>query len=165
MQSHNSPTTKHDWFYSAYIKNHILRPSCYSCPYAKIEREADICISDNWRDFYSDCENKHFSAIIVSSESGLDLLNKSIESLYIKEKDAEGVYQDNLYNPTSKPDDNDKFREIYIKGGYLEAQKFLGNHTVIGYIRYFTARILDCLNLIETAKKIKNAIKSVDKRR
>lgn len=156
---YNASTTRYDWFYSAYIKNYILRPSCFSCRYSKIEREADICISDNWKEFYSDSPNKHFSAVIISSELGCKWFGMCTENLSFTEKCEEEIYQENLYNPSSKPDDIEKFWTVYKDGGYIEVQKYLGNNTIKGYIRSAAADFLNRFNLIDTVKKLKRAIK------
>lgn len=156
---YNASTTKYDWFYSAYIKGYIIRPSCFECRFARPERTADICVSDNWKDFYSASPEKHLSAVITCSDRGAELFEACAGKIKYRETDADGVYQMNLYEPSKKPKDYDDFARIYSEKGYLAAQKFLGNSTLKGYARSFVADCLYKLNLIETVKAVKHKLK------
>ncbi len=159
---YNAATTRYDWFYSAYISNYILRPSCYECKFAKPEREADICVSDNWNEFYSESPTRHLSAVIVTTQKGLEWFEKSSKNLDFAEKTLDGIYQMNLYEPSKKPERYDEFQSLYnSENGYLKAQKFLGNHTVKGYIRSFAVDMLYRLDLIDKAKKVLKRLKAI----
>lgn len=164
-KKYNAATTRYDWFYSAYIANYILRPSCYECKFAKPEREADICVCDNWNEFASDSPGKHLSAVIITTEKGLEWFKKSSENLDFIEKTLDDIYQMNLYEPSKKPELYDEFQALYnSENGYLKAQKFLGNHTLKGYIRSFVIDMLYKFNLIDKAKKAVKCLKTILKK-
>lgn len=61
-----------------------MRPSCYKCPYAKIERDTDITIGDFWHiddkipDFYRPEGNSLF---IIHTDLGLELFNNIREEI------------------------------------------------------------------------------------
>lgn len=160
-KKYNAASTRYDWFYSAY-DGYILRPSCFSCRFAKSEREADICISDNWKDFTSGSASRHLSAVITTTEQGCEWFEKGSKNLDFKETDIDGVYQLNLHQATPKPQRYDEFAALYgSENGYLKAQKFLGNNTLFGRLRSFAVVLLNKLHLIEAAKSVKRALKRV----
>lgn len=155
-KKYNASSTQYDWFYSAYMKNYILRPSCFSCKFAKTERNSDICIFDNWKEMYSDSGSEHLSAVIVSSELGYIWFEKCSNQLSFEKKSFEDISQHNLCEPTHKPDDYNKFWNIYNhENGYLKVQKYIGNRTFKGYVRMILVELLFRLNLIDAVKKIK----------
>jgi hypothetical protein len=68
----NEPATD-NYFYSGFVKNIYLRPSCYVCPTKKGRLVADITIGDFWQLFkYQPQLVNHggTSAIIVNSQKG-----------------------------------------------------------------------------------------------
>lgn len=158
-KKYNAASTKYDWFYSAY-DGYILRPSCFFCKFAKPDRQADISISDNWKDFASGSSSRHLSALITTTEQGFEWFEKASNNLDIKETDFDGVDKINLHESTKKPQKYDEFVALYCsENGYLKAQKFLGNNTVFGKLRYFAADVLVRLHLIEFAKSFKRFLK------
>ena len=161
-KSYISPSTRYDWFYSAYLKNYLLRPSCFACRFAKTERNSDICIGDNWKDFNGNQSPKHLSTVIVSTELGNEWFSKCSDKLSFEEKNLDDIYQNNLYEASKKPQNYDEFWAAYNRdNGYLKAQKLIGNNTVKGFIRSFLAEILFRLGLINTVKSIKSKIKRI----
>lgn len=161
-KKYNASSTRYDWFYSAYMKNYILRPSCFDCRFAKPERNSDISVFDNWKEFHSNPECKHLSAVVVSSDFGFNCFEKSMNHLDYEEKKLEDISQPNLYAPSEKPADYNKFWELYKnKNGYMLAQKNIGNNTFKGYIRSFLIDLLYELNLTDTVKNLKIKIKRI----
>lgn len=162
-KKYNASSTQYDWFYSAY-SGYILRPSCYNCKFAKKERYADISIADNWNTETHEGEKKHGSVVITNSRYGYENFIKSSAYFDYKETSFDEIHQPNLRKPTEKPQRYDEFQNAYMQGGYLNAQKFLGNNTLKGKIRSFAVDILYKLNLTERAKLLKNFLKRTVRR-
>lgn len=152
-KKYNASSTKYDWFYSAYT-GYILRPACFNCKFAKKERYADISIADNWNKSDSADSKNHSSVVITNSEEGYECFIKSSVCFDFVEKEFEEIHQPNLRAPTSMPQKYNDFWKAYSQGGYLEAQKFLGNNTFKGKIRSLVVDILYKFRLIEKVKRI-----------
>lgn len=161
---YTASSTKYDWFYSAY-GSYILRPSCYSCKFAKKERVADISIADNWNDYNSDDGSRHGSVIITNSDFGFAWFEKASYCFDYKETSFEETHQPNMRAPSPKPQKYGEFWSIYnTENGYLKVQRFLGNNTLKGRVRSFVVDILDSLNLIGVIKSVKRLIKRLMRR-
>lgn len=91
----NNKTIKIDrWFnpfWSIWLSQLMSRPSCYECPYATVERNADISLGDLWGvhlycpELYG--RNAGASLIVCNSDKGKLVLNKAKEFLYGHELD------------------------------------------------------------------------------
>lgn len=154
-KTYESPSIRYDGFYSAYLRNFILRPSCYVCPYARQEREADISIADDWR---AVSEQTSRSLVIANSEAGWKWADTSLMYMRYEEIAAEQVFQPNMHHPCEKPADYDSFWSEYHRSGYSGTQKILGNDDIksnlkkvaIHFVYHF--RILDTLKLLTKRK-------------
>ena len=104
-----------DLFYRMFFCKKILRPSCYSCPFACIPRVADITIGDSWGSTNADKGEtfKGLSLILINNDKGqlwlksngnIRLRNTSwLQSLYINR---------NIYTPFPPADMVDRITEI-----------------------------------------------------
>ena len=153
-KKYNASSTRYDWFYSAYNKNLILRPSCYTCKYAKKERVSDISIADSWGVDFGE-NGKLGSLVIANTEHGFEVLNSSLDKMEYKEITFEEICQLHLSVSATRPDNYDEFWSVYEKDGYMAAQKFIGNNTLKGRTKYFAAYVLNKFHLIEPIKKLK----------
>ena len=146
---YHASSTKYDWFYSIYLNNLILRPSCYECPFAKPDRYVDITIADHWG--YKD--EDVYSLIISNTKKGnkvIGLLNSTnLESITEDE-----VKQPHLHHPCKRPSKRDKFWNIYNKHGYLAVQTWFGNNTFSGKFKDVGARIAYSFHLAGVIKRI-----------
>lgn len=62
-----------DPYFAGYSRNVFLRESCYSCPYARLERVSDITIADCWRVATSHPQyddGRGTSLLLVNTEKG-----------------------------------------------------------------------------------------------
>ncbi|MCR5837299.1 MAG: Coenzyme F420 hydrogenase/dehydrogenase, beta subunit C-terminal domain [Lachnospiraceae bacterium] len=150
-KKYNASSTKYDWFYSIYLKNLILKPSCYSCKFTSIERESDITLADYWN---SKTTEEAKSLILVSTEKGKKMVEDVKDNMVMETTDLSRVRQPHLYKPCDKPSGYDMFWEIYKKDGYAAVQKYMGNNTLKGKVKDRLVYIAMKLNLIYTAKKI-----------
>lgn len=115
-----------------------LRPSCYECPFATVNRVTDITIGDFWgiKENYPEMHNpKGVSVVLVHTESGMALFEKSKHSLNWKETDINKSLQPNLVHPTSKSSLRDVFMKDYVAHGIDFILKKYADDTWTGKIR------------------------------
>lgn len=97
-----------------------LRPSCYMCPYATIERKTDMTIGDFWHidemipDFYDENGNSLF---LIHTDQGEKLFDDIKENLEYRLSDTKQCRQANLEAPTKKSELRDTFWEDYYREG------------------------------------------------
>lgn len=154
---HESPSARYDEFLSAYGRNYILRPSCFRCPYAKQERQADLTLGDAWGDVNSTGQVR--TLVIASSGWGKEWLDRCTDRLVWQQLSATEADQPQLNAPTEKPGDYDEFWSIYQGIQYDKAQKFLGNKTAQGVIGNAVATVAYRLNAVEILRKIERRLK------
>ena len=99
----------------------ILRPSCYGCPYARVDRTSDMTIGDYWN-----IEKKipHFydpmgiSLVLIHSERGQNLFQDVSCNLEFYESNSDDCRQPNLERPTICPENRSQFWKLYYKKGF-----------------------------------------------
>lgn len=97
-----------------------MRDSCYSCPFASLNRPGDITIGDFWNinNVRPDFEDKlGVSSIIVNTEKGQDLITEILTSFEYFEVSLDECTQRNLQAPSPKPDDFNSFRADWEQHG------------------------------------------------
>ena len=148
-----SPSTRFDWFYSAYYGGYLMRKGCFQCQFTKTDRVADISIGDMHRKGGNIPEDGK-SVMISNSSQGITWAKKGFETMrgvVVKEAD---LHQPRLYESCKKPANYDAFQRVYQEKGYLEAQRYLGNNTVKGRIKNVIAKALNGLHIATFLKKI-----------
>ena len=149
---YHAPSTNYDWFYTAYLRNLILRPSCFHCPFAQSRRQADIAIADHWEQTQG---QQARSLAFATTQQGVDLLDRALQTMDNRILPEEQVYQPQLRSPVAKPESYQAFWEVYLKQGYMAAQKWLGNNTVKGRLKTAAVTALDKSGLVPVLKKVK----------
>ena len=115
-----------DLYFTGFLKNMILRPSCYNCSFKSVNRVSDLTIADCWgvnniiENYYDD---KGTSFILVQSEKGSCLLN-SIENIRIDEVDTEKPLKFNTAAEKSAPY-NEKRDSFFAKVNNTDIYKLL----------------------------------------
>ena len=82
-----------------------LRPSCYECHFAKIQRDTDIIIGDYWgiKEKHPEFFNSNGIFVIrVHSQVGLDYWNQVRINMKWIETFREDALQSNLIRPTKE---------------------------------------------------------------
>lgn len=118
-----------DIFYSAFLKNLILRDSCYECKFKDSQTLADFSIGDYWgvaneeKDFY----NEHgVSAIVINTEKGLRIWHLVCDKLHFKETMFDKLVKNNSSLITSSyPHKNRSrfFREFIDSNDFYNAYR------------------------------------------
>lgn len=91
-----------DIFYRMFFSEKFLRPSCYSCPFAKMPRVADITIGDSWGTQNNNSEEiyKGLSLVIVNNNNGLKWLTENKNIVLRKNNWIKSIYINrNIYTP------------------------------------------------------------------
>lgn len=146
-----SPSSSTDWFYTTYLKNLILRPSCYHCSFAKEERTADITIADAWG--YKVNDNISRSLIIFNTSKSERIINEISNRMVLNEVTRNDFNQNTMKKATNCPNNREKFWNIYNAEGYLAAQKYVGNNTPKGKLKMLIAAFLYKTNLEKIIKR------------
>ena len=111
-----------------------LRPSCYVCPYAKIERNTDITIGDYWGiedvhpEFYDKMGN---SLVLLHTAKGIKLFEEIKDVLMFEKSSVDKCLQPNLVHPTSVSEKRKDFWEDYEKKGIKYITKKYGNVSIL----------------------------------
>lgn len=106
-----------------------LRPSCYECPYATIERKTDMTIGDFWHieetipDFYDPDGNSLF---LIHTNRGERLFEKIQGDLDFRLSNTAQCWQTNLETPTQKSEQREEFWNDYQKKGIRYIMKKYG---------------------------------------
>lgn len=98
----------------------ILRPSCYECQYASINKPSDITLGDFWG-IENVCESIYdslgVSLVLVHTPKGKQVFDNISSKLVIRSVKKEDCLQMNLKEPTKKPSNRENFWKSYKKGG------------------------------------------------
>lgn len=152
----SSYNTNHqeDLFLKAFLRNTILRDSCYRCNFKGKDRNSDITLADYWgiKNVHPEiCEDKGVSLLIVNSEKGKELFESIKDELEYIETNLDMALK---YNPSYvESAKQDKKRNEFFKNlDKLEFDKLVKKYT---YKKPLLYRIID---------RLKNIIKKVLKR-
>ena len=125
-------------FHAGFLQGLFYRPSCGSCPFAKLPRVADITLADFWR--YKGEWNYNdlgVSLVAVNNSQGLQLLKKAKEYLKIEKVTREaalGSCRHMDLHPTENPYRNDFLKLTFSEGYYKAADKYIVIHKDKGII-------------------------------
>lgn len=108
-----------------------LRPACYECQYACVERASDLTIADAWGiksakpDFN---DNKGVSMFLVQNEKGKDLLRAIRGVCDIQELPLASMMQPNLQHPSKAKGNRKIFWQSYQSGGIEKIVELYGHY-------------------------------------
>ena len=121
-QSYISNVAKNDFFYYLFLKDIILRDSCYNCEYKNFSRIGDISLADFWgyskgpaKDFG---DNKGVSLVLINTQKGLEIFNQIKENLDCFEISKEDCYPYNCFSNFKIPEFYNDFWNEYLKNGF-----------------------------------------------
>lgn len=88
-----------DLYMQAFLKNTILRDSCYNCSFKKLNRISDITLADFWgiQNIMPELDdNKGTSLVIVNSKKGQELFENIKEKIIFKNVDIQEAIKYNM---------------------------------------------------------------------
>lgn len=105
---------RNDLYMIAFLKNTILRDSCYSCTFKNENKLSDITLGDYWgiQNVHPEMDdNKGVSAVVINSEKGKALFGEIKEDLVWKETEYENIkkYNSALIKSVKKDLNREKF--------------------------------------------------------
>lgn len=109
-----------DLFFHSFVKRLTYRESCYSCPYANINRIGDITIGDFWeldKKSLNPAYGGHVSVILLNTANGMEIFEKT-KSLFTWQKRTteEAIHgNEQLQKPVSAHKSRHIFKWIYPK--------------------------------------------------
>lgn len=115
-------------YFNAFISGHLMRMSCYQCPFARIERPGDITIADYWgvKKLHPEFPDisKGMSIYISNSKKGSDMLTKLFANNFVQEVDLQQAAEKNhnLKAPTPYPKEREKSYLLFFNdyNGFLK---------------------------------------------
>ena len=119
-----------DEFYRLFTGNYLLRDSCYSCPFASLDRPGDITIGDFWNIGNAAPEFEDslgVSSVFLNTLKGLDLFTGVLDRFDVRPVSVSDCLQRNLQAPSPKPSDYDQFRDDLTKRGFEYCKKKYGS--------------------------------------
>lgn len=130
----NSKTKKFNpsssYYYNYFLKGHIFRESCYTCPYACPQREGDFTLGDYWgiEKYHPKFESREGSSVILVNTQKAQFVIETIkEKLELIPSDFKKASANNgpLRKPTRKNSKRDEIFKLWRSGGSeLVAEKF-----------------------------------------
>ena len=109
-----------DDYSKAFLRGISYTENCFICPFAQINRSGDITIGDSWGSELSKTEQeKGISLILIQTQKGLQLINKSEIHLESVNLDRAIEFNHQLREPTKKPKRYDIFWKGIKKGRSL----------------------------------------------
>ena len=120
-----------DIFMKAFLRNTILRDSCYQCYFKKINRMSDITLADFWgieKVLPEMDDNKGVSLVITNTKKGEELLEKITSNIISKEIKLEDAIKFNKSFTESAP--MDKNREKFFENlDKIDFEKLVKKYT------------------------------------
>lgn len=107
---------KWDLYLRLFLKNIILRPSCYNCHSKSLNRESDITLADFWgveRFVPEMADDKGTSISLINTPKGNDIFNGVKDKLIYKEIDINDAVKFN--KPSYQSVDKNPLREYYFE--------------------------------------------------
>lgn len=104
-----------------FIRNLLLRPSCYRCPYKNMKHPGDITIADYWgieQVIPGFSDNKGVSLVLVNTEKGDRWFRSVTDQLDYAECRIEDCLQPSLKAPAAIPPDRAAFWKDYEKNSF-----------------------------------------------
>lgn len=121
---------KEDPFMMLYLRNYLLRETCFKCPLKDFSSYADIRLGDFWGDIFQ--ENKlGVSLIVVFTDKGMELFEES-KDVFLRSMPPEIVKLSQPYRIEKPPNFNEVFKAL-LKTRSLE-------HVINEYFKFMRLR-------------------------
>lgn len=121
------------------VSHHFMRESCFACPFAGMNRPADITLADFWgiKEHYSEFYNENGnSLVLINSDKGMHIFDEAKKNADIIAVELDKVLQPRLKNPSQKPAGYDEFWRNYKEKGYLFCVKTYGRESLKSKLVY-----------------------------
>lgn len=128
-----------------FLKDLILRPSCFHCPFCNLSRSSDITMGDGWGiekviPGFAD-DDRGCSMLLVSTEAGAAFTDKSPFICERVKIPVEKMLQRPLQQPARKPRFADSFEKTYLSKGFCRAETLFGERSVLRTVERWMPRL------------------------
>lgn len=111
---------REDAWMQLFVHSALCRPSCYRCPFTRLERQSDLTIGDFWgveKSLPDFTDARGVSLILVHTEKGRALADSVKPKMEWRPSNEHDCMQERLQRCTKAPADRDAFWELYRTGG------------------------------------------------
>lgn len=131
---------KNNIYMQLFLKNIILRPSCYKCRFKGLNRESDLTIGDCWgvENYMPEMDDdRGTSVIIVHSQKGYSLLKQCDSEIMISEADTDRALPPSADSRKSVPihENRSKFFREFKHGNNFEKMSKLIKESRVGLFK------------------------------
>jgi coenzyme F420-reducing hydrogenase beta subunit len=151
-----SPVTA-DIFYQLFLRNIILRDSCYKCPFANLRRPSDLTLGDFWgiENCMPDFEDsKGISIVLVNTEKGKRIFSAVSDSLNCRPVNTLDYIQPNLRHPSIPSSKREAFWEDYQNHGFGYVARKYADAGLKGRVKNIVKEVLNRLGLYNIVRKL-----------
>lgn len=140
---------RQDPYYIFFFSHYSLRPSCYKCPYTKMERPGDITLADFWgieNDKVWD-DNSGTSMVMINTRKGNWLWEK-VSFLRWRDSDKKEITQPIFFKPSTQPENRNEFWKMYDSQSFEMLIKKYGTLSFVNkIIKYVIVPMLKKIGL------------------
>ncbi len=113
-----------DDYLCAFLESIDYTENCYSCQFASLDRVSDVTLGDSWGTEYKNEEKNGISLVLIQSEKGKELVDKS--GLELKDVDLDNAVVRNhqLSHPSILSPKREKFLNLIKTGKSFKAATF-----------------------------------------
>lgn len=125
-------------FKTIFFKHHILRPSCFKCPYKSLIHSSDITIADFWgieKAVPGFDDNKGVSLVLINNSIGEGFYSEIKQHITSEPCDVNLCLQNELIGPFPEPIDRKQFWELYRKSKFSTITNKYGNNNIVSKIK------------------------------
>lgn len=143
-------------FTNLFSSNLVLRPSCYNCKFANLNRPSDIMIGDYWgieKVMPEIDDNKGVSLVLVNTDKGKAIFSEIRENLEVWQSNTEDCLQQNLLKPTGRPQMREQFWKDYNNNGFEYIAKKYAGYNIKGMTKKNIKTILVRTGLFRLIKR------------
>lgn len=145
---------ENDEYLRGFLKDLILRPSCYDCAFKRVNRRSDITLADFWgiRAFNRSMDDDlGVSLAIIQSDKGKQLFNHILSKVESYEVDLSEALKDNTAMIQSVPE-NENRAEFFSKINHESFCSLINHYYPINKSAYYKGQLRRGLS------KIKNTL-------
>ena len=133
-----------DEYNHLYFSRIMMRPACYACPFASLDRPSDITMGDCWGiekvlPGFAD-DNRGCSLLITHTDAGREFTLSFHDACERKSLPVSDILQPNLTQATSPHKDTELFENTYIRKGYAATMRRFGRYSLRNRINRFICK-------------------------
>ena len=131
-------------FKNLFLGNHILRPSCYECPYKMVTHPGDITIADYWGIEKAAPElddNKGVSLVLINNDFGEEVFASVEPYIISRVTKLEDSIQPALKSPSRRPGNREKFWHDFSTKDFTYIARKYGDTGTVNDIKHFLKKV------------------------